>query len=150
MEAKDWYIAKGVSPNNMSGDNVHVSYSATASTVAAAQMVITDANGQIRTIKSYERLVLNDLSGDVSAGHVEVCNSSTLSSSTLIGSFGQNGNPWMTDGEGYSMPIGLIPWVINNGTSSTAAINISGSGRLMEGQTAGVRPPWRESQTRGD
>ena len=138
-------IGNGVKPNPMMGDPVQVGFSSTATTTTPQQMVITDANGQVRTLKSYERLLLHSLIGDVSAGHAELCNSSTLASSTLIASFGPNNGEWHSEGEGYSMPVGVVPWIIPNGSSSTASLNISGTGNIVEGTTQGTRPSWQAS-----
>lgn len=143
-------IGNGVKPNMMAGDPVQIGFSSTANAVGANPMVITDANGAVRTLKSTERLVLRSLIGDVSAGHAEVCNSSTLASSTLIASFGQNNGDWHAEGEGFPLPVGLMPFVITNGSSSTAVINISGTATISEGTTQGVRPSWREATVRGD
>jgi hypothetical protein len=143
-------IGNGLKPNPMAGDPVHLGFSSTAGATTPQQFVVTDANGAVRTLKTTERLVITDMVGDISAGHAEVCNSSTLASSTLIASFGPNNGQWFTDGEGYPMPVGLLPWIIPNSTSSTAIINVSGTGRIMEGTTQGVRPSWREATARGD
>lgn len=143
-------IGNGTKPNILAGDPVQLGFSSTAGAVTPQQLILTDANGAVRTLKSTERLVIRSLIGDVSAGHVEVCNSSTLASSTLIASFGQNNGTWLSDAEGYSMPVGLIPWIIPNGSSSTATLNISGTASISEGTTQGVRPSWRESMARGD
>lgn len=139
-------IGNGTKPNPYAGDPVHVQFSSTAAAIAPQQMIITDANGQVRTLKSFERLILRALIGDVSAGHVEVANSSTLASSTLVASFGQNNGQFTAEGEGFSLPIGVTPWIINNASSSTASINISGNASIVEGTTQGTRPSWRESQ----
>lgn len=147
--ADDCYIGNGTKPNAMAGDPVQVGFSSTVSASSTFPMVITDANGQVRTLLPTERLVLHALVGDVSAGHAEVCNGSTLASSTLIASFGANNGQWMSD-NGYSLPIGVTPFVISNGSSSTATINISGTGAIQEGTTQGVRPKWREATVRGD
>lgn len=144
------YIGNGVKPNILAGDPVQLGFSSTASSTAPAQMVITDANGAVRTLKSTERLIIRSLIGDISSGHAEVCNNSTLASSTLIASFGPSNGQWVTDAEGYSMPVGTVPFVIPNSTSSSAVINISGTGSISEGTTQGVRPAWREATFRGD
>lgn len=142
-------IGNGIKPNPLAGDPVQIGLSSTVSGTTALPMVLTDANGAVRTLLATERLILHSLVGDVSAGHAEVCNSSTLASSTLIASFGANNGQWMSD-NGYSMPVGAVPFVIPSGSASTAAINISGTASIMEGTTQGVRPKWREATVRGD
>lgn len=148
--ADDCYIGNGVKPNILSGDPVNLGFSSTANGTTPQQLIITDANGAVRTLLSTERLVIRSLIGDVSAGHAEICNGSTLSGSTLIASFGANNGQWFSAAEGYSMPVGLVPFVIPNSSSSTAVINISGTASISEGTTQGVRPKWREATVRGD
>jgi hypothetical protein len=144
------YIGNGVKSAKMSGDNVHLAFASTAAGVAPQQMIVLDANFVPRVLKPYERLVLDDLAAEVSAGFVDLCILSTLASSTLIAAFGPNSSPWTNDAEGMSLPLSTVPWVIPNSTSSTAFVHVTGSGRIMEGSTQGVRPNWREATVRGD
>lgn len=141
------------------GEDVHLSFASTASATAPQQMTLLDANMNIRTLKASERLVIDDMQASISAGLVDVSSASTVASSTLIAGLGSTGGPDFTAKEGISLPIGVVPWVVPQGSASTAVIRITGNGRIVEGSTTAAiqvpgmgivgRPNWREALTPG-
>lgn len=104
---------------------------------------IFDANGGVRTLAAYERLLIDALEGTTTTGTVDIATSSTVASSTLIASFNTAVGLDLDSGEGYSVPVGVTPSVIAG--TSTAVVKISGVGRIINGSTQGVRPAWREA-----
>lgn len=132
------------------GENVHLTFSSTAAAATASPMTILGANMTPRTLQSYERLVIDDLQGNVSAGSADVIAGSTGNVSTLIGSFNTTVGLDLTTKEGISLPVGVLPNILPVGTGSTALIKVTGNGRIVEGTTQGVRPNWREATVRQD
>jgi hypothetical protein len=137
----------------MQGENVHLTFVSTAAAVAAAPMVLYDANFNPRPLKSYERLIIDDLEGNTSAGIVDILTASTGTTapagSTLIASFNTAVGLALDVKEGISLPLGVTPTILPEGTASTANIRVSGNGRIVEGTTQGVRPNWQAPLTPG-
>jgi hypothetical protein len=130
-------------PEQLVGENVHLSFSSTAAATTASPMTLLDANMQGRTLKTYERLVIDDLQANISAGQVDVIGGSTSNVSTLIGSFNAAAGVEVNTKEGVSLPVGQIPWVVPLTSAAAAIIHITGNGRIVEGTTQGVRPNWQ-------
>jgi hypothetical protein len=114
-------------------------------------MLILDANFNPRPLKSYERLIIDDLEGNISSGSADVvaaaAGATTSSSSTLIASFNTAVGLELDTKEGISLPVGITPSILPVGTGSTATIKVVGNGRIVEGTTQGPRPNWRELLT---
>lgn len=131
----------------MIGENVHVSYVGTPSSTSSAGISIFDANGNARSLASYERLVLDDLVCDISTGSVDLLNvaagAAATTAANLLTSFNAAVGLWHTDKEGMSIPAGVVPSLLSS--NGTASVKLSGSGRIVEAGTQGVRPNWRES-----
>lgn len=129
------------------GENVHLALSSTAAGSTSVALGIFDANLAPRTLASFERLVIDDLQGNISTGSADVlaaaAGATAAASSTLIASFNTAVGLDFTGKEGISIPVGVTPSVLPS--SSTAVLRISGNGRIVEGTTQGVRPNWKES-----
>jgi hypothetical protein len=130
------------------GENVHVGFvGSNVSSTSSAAVVLTDANGAIRTLQSFERLVIDDLICDVSAGSVDLINAAAGSaaavSSTLLASFNTTVGQWETAKEGMSCAVGVVPSLLSSNGNNT--VKLAGSGRIVEATTQGVRPNWKES-----
>lgn len=134
-------------PNQMMGENVRVAYAGTPSSTSSAAVVLYDANGNVRTLQSYERLLIDDLVCDVASGSVDLLNAAATASATtsanLLTSFNAAVGEYHTDKEGLAVEIGVTPSLLSS--SGTASVKLSGTGRIVEGTTQGVRPNWRES-----
>lgn len=131
------------------GENVHLTFNSTAAVASAALMTILDGNFNPRPLQTYERLIVDDLEGDISGGSADVLTSSTSNSSTLIASFNAAVGLDVTAKEGISLPVGVTPFVLPVGSGSTATIKVSGSARIVEGTTQGPRPNWQAKLTPG-
>lgn len=144
------------------GENVHLTFVSTAAAAIASPMVILDANMSPRPLKTFERLVIDDLEGTTSAGTVSVIATSSTgatapTSTTLLASFNTSIGLDMDTKEGISITIGVTPSVLPEGTASTAVIRVVGNGRIVEGTGSGApqapmiglgsRPNWREALT---
>ena len=129
------------------GENVHLTFVSTAAAVVASPMTLLDANFNPRPLKVYERLIIDDLEGNTSAGIIDVLISSTGTTapagSTLIASFNAAVGLALDVKEGISLPIGITPVVLPEGAASTANIRVSGNGRIVEGSTQGLSPNWQ-------
>lgn len=145
------------------GENVHLTFVSTATAVVAAPMTILDANFSPRPLKTFERLIIDDLEGTTTTGIVDILATSSTgatapTSTSLVASFGSTSSLDFTAKEGISLPVGITPQILPETTASTATIRISGNGRIVEGTTQTVnapmmglvgRPNWREALTPG-
>lgn len=135
------------------GENVHLALSSTAAAVVSAALVILDANFVPRPLRTYERLIIDDLEASISAGSADVlaaaAGTTSTASSTLIAGFNAAVGLDLTAKEGISLPVGITPSVLPVGSGSTAILKVAGSGRIVEGTTQGPRPSWRENLTPG-
>lgn len=134
--------------NRYTGDAVSIEFvSADAST--AALVTIKDANDATYTLKVNERLIVDTLTGtidpasttivadffaDINADGNVNAGELTVRFSYVISQF--NGGP-----EGLPFPVGITPKVKSSGS---AAVRVTGMGRVVKGQTEGLRPSWRE------
>jgi hypothetical protein len=139
--------------NRYEGQSVSIEFvSADAST--AASVTLKDANDITYTLAANERLILDTLTGtidpasttivadffaDIDGDGVIDANELTVRFSYVISQF--NGGP-----EGLPFPVGITPKVKSSGA---AAVRVTGMGRVVKGQTEGLRPGWRESLTPG-
>lgn len=126
-----------------SGENVHLTFSSTATDVSPAVMTLLNANMEGRTLKSYERLIIDDVQGVISAGSADIIAGSTSNISTLLCSVGSTSGLEVDTKEGISLPVGVMPWVKPVGAGSTAVIRVTANARITEGTTQGVRPNWQ-------
>lgn len=144
------------------GENVHLTFVSTASAVVAAAMTVLDANMAVRPLKPSERLIIDDLQGSISVGTATVIaltstGATAPSSTNLIASFNTAIGLDVDAKEGISLPVGILPAVLPEGTGSTGVIRIAGNGRIVEGSTTAAisapmvgslgRPNWREALT---
>lgn len=129
------------------GENVHLALSSTAGATTSVLLGIFDANLAPRALASFERLIIDDLQGNISTGTADIlaapAGTNAATSATLIASFNTAVGLDFTGKEGISLPVGVTPSVLPS--SGTAVLRISGNGRIVEGTTQGVRPNWRES-----
>jgi hypothetical protein len=132
------------------GENVHLTFSSTAAAATPSPLTVLDANMKLRTLLSTERLVIDDLQGNLSSGSADIIAGSTGNASTLIASFNTAVGLDLTAKEGVSLPVGVVPNLLPVGSGSTAVIKVAGNGRIVEGTTTGVRPTYREATVRGD
>lgn len=134
------------------GDYVAIEFHSTDASTPAA-ITIKDANGAVRTLASYERLLIDSLSG------VAILDNDDPSTDIRVTVFGDydagadidaNERIWVFVGqgvfdggiEGYSVRTGFTPLV---GATGSGAVDINGTGRIVIGKTQGSRPAWKES-----
>jgi hypothetical protein len=146
---------------SMQGENCHLVLVSTAAVSLSAAMTILDANFLPRPLKAWERLVVDDMMGNVSGGTADVlaaaAGTSTATSTNLICSFNTAVGLDLDTKEGIPLPVGITPSVLMS--SSTATIKLTGNGRIVEGSTSALpmspmmggsaRPYWKELSTPG-
>lgn len=135
-----------------SGDYVAIEFHSTDASSAAA-ITIKDANGVTRTLAANERLLIDSLEGNAVLAASDPSTDITI---TLFGDYNANSSVdvgeriWVFQGsavfdggvEGYSVRTGFTPKVI---ASTSGLVDINGVGRIVIGQTQGLRPTWKES-----
>lgn len=118
----------------------------------AVTMTIKDANQVTRTLQTWERLIIDAIQGTVAAAVTrfdifdDKNNNGSVQAGELImsaaGVFGSfDGGP-----EGFSVTTGNTPKGIATGAG---AIRVTGSARIIAGQSRGVRPAWKGSLVPG-
>lgn len=146
------------------GESVTLTYQGTG----GAPMVVRNANGGVRVLQAYERLILDTLQcnfvNTVSAdgddmGPIQVApgnSDSETPPSMIIASFlgcwtpdpgtgtGFSGGSERTEfpHEGLSLPVGVLPWSFNLGTGDI--YTLVGTGRIIVDSTQVGRQNWRE------
>jgi hypothetical protein len=134
---------------SMQGRNVKLALVANPIGSTSVAIGIFDANQNVDVLLPTERLVIDFLEGNLTAGSADVLGApaptSTSFSSTLIASFNTAEGLEIDTKEGIACPVGVIPCVL--ATISTAVVKIAGAGRIMEGTTQGVRPAYQCLQT---
>ena len=153
------------------GEEVSLSYSASAVPSTVASITIYDANQNARTLQPYERLILDMLAFDTEASDTTnlayivagggsvatptVPASGAVPAAPVIAAFTvQQGIPdqgivWPAEGE--SLPIGAVPYLVvpTTGTGLTGSVTVNGSGRIINGKSQGPRPNWQCALTPG-
>lgn len=144
--------------NPIQGETVNLGLVSSSAGAAAVLVGIFDANGLSRPLLSTERLLIDTLQGNVSAGIADVTAGSTaVVSSTIIASFTVNQGLDITAKEGWSLPVGVSAYV--TASTSTASLRVTGQGRVINGIMPGVqigapnkgagRANWRELTSAG-
>lgn len=128
--------------NQRTGEPVKLSL-VTADASAGVPLVITDANGTLRPLQSWERLLIDSISANV-AQKTDVTDGGATGS-TLLSSFSTTASEFHVDENSLSVTVGTTPTV----TAIAGAVEIIGAGRIINGKTQGVRPNWRELLTPG-
>lgn len=128
------------------GEDVRVSLVSSDASGGAA-VIIADANGVDRPLQPYERLVLDSLLATVAAAitiAVTDPGAAVSSDAITLASFSATAPEWHSDGEGLNVSVGAVPVVTASGPG---AVVVTGTGRIINGKTQGVRPSWREKLT---
>ena len=147
------------------GENVALEYSGPLTASTATLMVIYDANGKVRPLLPTERLIVDTLNTDA-AGAEGFPNASILffadaakTGVPIAGEYiwrvnndggGDLSYEYELPGEGHSLPVGVgvslygFTTITGSGPNGLLA---TGSGRIVEGTTQGVRPNWQCLQT---
>lgn len=137
----------------MLGEYVAIEFSSTDASTAAA-VTLKDADGKTRTLQSFERLLIGQLTGVVAESATDPSTNveallfddadgdGVVDPGELIVAF--TGNTGRFDGghEGYSCGVGRTPKVL---TSDAVDVAITGVGSIVNGTTEGHRPSWREA-----
>lgn len=128
------------------GETVNLNFTSTDATTAA-DVGTYDANGAARTLASNERLIVDTLNSAANLGtnraeaYFDTDAGSDIDAGEIVASFnGGNGNA-VFGAEGFSGPIGKT---LKFKASATGQVIVTGTGRIIKGKTAGLRPSWRE------
>ena len=129
----------------------------TALSGAPQPVTVYDANMKARPIQSWERLILDGLQSAVDSNGASptvglfdgVTNVLLVSLSEVPSGTDNMTQPYNAEfpGEGLSTSVGATPYVQAN--SGGAAITLTGTGRIVNGKSQGVRPNYRELLTPG-
>lgn len=148
------------------GEQVTLSYSATAIPSTAALIAVFDSNGVARPLQVYERLILDKVQFDSEATDTtnlaylvagvtapSVPASGSVPAAPIITSFTvQQGLPDQGDifpGEGESLPVAANVYLVVPGTGLAGTVSVNGTGRIINGTTRGVRAGYKAHYTPG-
>jgi hypothetical protein len=122
------------------GETVNLSYKGALSNVTSVAIGIYDANGLLRTLQSYERLIIDELTlatNDDTSNLLYVLNvaagATSATQATTIGTLGgvYGVEPLDVSGkEGKSLPVGITPSLLTSGPS-TFSYGLQGTGRIV-------------------
>lgn len=133
------------------GELVAINFNASTA-VGSSTLTLYDANGNVRPLAAYERLVIFNLTGFAAAGAGQVdvyapstSTASTAAAGTFLLSYIQAGYVSAFP-EGRPCELGVLPKVT---APSTGTVTVTGTGGIVQDKTQGVRPNWRESLNGG-
>lgn len=130
------------------GENVRISLKS-ADASAGVPIVVSDANGVDRPVKSYERLVLDSMEWNVLSGlTVDLTDPGVgvSADATLLGSYTPTAPGWGTSGEGMSVSVGSTPVAT---ASTSGEVEMAGTARIVTGGTRGPRAGYQALLTPG-
>jgi hypothetical protein len=123
------------------GETVNLSYKGALSNVTSVAIGIYDANGLLRTLQSYERLIIDELTlatTDNTGNLVYVLNvaagATSATQATTIGTLGgvYGVEPLDVSGkEGKSLPVGITPSLLTSGPAGGLTYGFQGTGRIV-------------------
>lgn len=112
-----------------------------------APLVISDANGLTRTLQVYERLVLDSIVADISGTiTVDLTDPGSGVTNPELMQLSATSSGWATGGEGMNLSTGSTPVAT---ASTSGAIVITGTARVINAKTQGVHPSWQALLTPG-
>lgn len=132
------------------GDYVGIEFnSADASTAAA--ITLKDADQVTRTLQPYERLLIDEVTAVLAAGVTgdlfdDKNANGNVDAGERIMALGALNSRFDGGHEGYSVSLGSTPKVK---TSGAGVVNLTGTGRIIIGQSQGIRPKWQSSLVPG-
>ena len=144
------------------GENVSLGWTGKPSTEVAETIVVYDSNGNVRTLQPWERLVVDVLIFDTQA--TDTMNLAYVTYGTVaptilptvavVASFTANqgipGQGAAFPGEGYNIPTGNNLYLLLVGDAwNGAQTSITGTARIINGKTPGVRANYKELLTAG-
>jgi hypothetical protein len=109
-------------------------------------LVVSDSNGKNRPIQSWERLILDMINGSVLTTTIVTITDPGAVNDSLLGVVTLDVGLMIVPAEGMSLSIGSTPLAT---ASAAGAVAIIGSGRVINGNSQGVRPNYRELLTPG-
>ena len=122
------------------GETVNLSYQGAVANVTSVAVGIYDANGLLRTLQSYERLIIDELTlatNDDTSNLLYVLNvaagATSATQATTIGTLGGINGVESLDvsgKEGKSLPVGITPSLLTSGPS-TFSYGLQGTGRIV-------------------
>jgi hypothetical protein len=142
----------------MPGENVHLTCVFLAGTSAGPNLPFSlwDANWNPRILQSYERLILDDLQGNLTTAGVGTIDPVVQVSNLLVWPIQPTKPTFKTAAgetiffkEGLSLPVGALPQVVDLNGGIQLICKMTGNGRIVEGTTQGVRPNWEQLLTAG-
>lgn len=130
------------------GDYVAIEFvSANASATNGGNVTLKDANQVTRTLKSYERLLIDRLEADIASSitadvYDDLNANKTVDAGELIASFSPTATLFEAGHEGFSVSQGNTPAVLS---SASGSVKISGTGRIILSTCQGAqkRPDWQ-------
>jgi hypothetical protein len=145
------------------GENVALGFVSSAP-AQANQIVIYDANGNVRTLQPWERLIVDVIGFDTqfsdttNLAFVVASPAGTtpaaLPMGEIVATFTANqgipGQGMIFPAEGQSQPVGYVLWLLLVGDGwSTSETALTGSARIVNGTTQGTHPRWEALLTPG-
>lgn len=130
------------------GETVKLSLVSVDAFTAPVPIRVSDANGKDRPIQPWERLVIDMLDGVVvtAADPTTITDPGPDVDESLLGVISTEVGLMVVPAEGTNVSVGSTPLVT---ATAAGAVAIIGSGRIINGQSQGVRPFYRELLTAG-
>lgn len=128
------------------GRTIRIQFSSADASTAAAVSLYDDNDAAV-TLAANERLLIDTIDANVAAAVTLVTLFSdgnadgTVNVGERIAAFGANSGFFQGGEEGYCLPIGKTPRVRASGAGQ---VDLTGSARIVIGQSSGQRPSWRE------
>jgi hypothetical protein len=124
------------------GEQVRFSASVTSTAaLSGTALVMSDQNGLTRTLQSYERLLLDDINADCPANtSVDIVDPGGSVVNPLLASLTSATGLAIFEGEGLSVSAGSVPTI---SVSAAGTFKVTGTGRVINAGTQGMRPNWQ-------
>lgn len=138
-------------PNVLQGENVKITLNTADAFTAAVPVVLVDSNGNVRTLQSYEQLVIDMLNMDVDgaaqrAGLLDP-GAAFETGTGLLGTFSTFEGNMEVAKEGLAVSKGSTPVCT---TQAVGAVLVTGAGRITVGKSQGVQAGYKASLTPGN
>lgn len=135
-------------PIGLQGETVNLVFESFDASLSSQAIVINDADGNVRVLLPYERLIIDTLTADVASGiTVDLLSDPEGATSTttdnLLVSLNPDVGEFLAMKEGLNVPLGITPSVLADGAGE---VKFGGVGRIIQGTTQGPNPSWQAGQ----
>jgi hypothetical protein len=127
------------------GEAVRLSLDTADASVTPIPVIVHDANGNVRPIRPWERLVIDTANCNIDAAASRAAlldpgAGDTSTSGMLLGSWNIYNGQFPMDDEGLSVSVGTTPTI---SAEAAGGVHFIASARVVNGRTQGVRPNYQ-------